>query len=134
MDFLHASIGVFRLKLSLKYCISEKGKCADVFSIRHRIRRQATQRRTQLRGTSCSETRWPCSPWQQWCRQPALGYRQPSTGTNNQQSEKIKKKKRKEKKKKKSKVTLVAQKPRVEVTPFPQTYRTVYTISPPQDQ
>ena len=28
--------------------------------------------------------RQPCSPWQQWCRQPALGYRQPSTETNNQ--------------------------------------------------
>ena len=26
-------------------------------------------------------------PWQQWCRQPALGYRQPSTERNKQPTE-----------------------------------------------
>ena len=41
----------------------------------------------QLKGRSCSETRQPCSPRQQWCRQPALGYRQPSTEKNKQPTE-----------------------------------------------
>ena len=74
---------VFCLRLSLTHCISEKWKCADVFCIRHRIKRQTTQ----LKERSCSETRWPCSPRQQWCRQPALGYRQPSTERNKQPTE-----------------------------------------------
>ena len=38
----------------------------------------------QLKGRSCLETRQPCSPRQQWCRQAALGYRQPSTEKNKQ--------------------------------------------------